>query len=144
MARVLVIGAGLAGLACALEATTAGHHVVVLERASRIGGRGTSQNIDGLPVGFGPHLFLKKGPFHNLAQIGIKMKVSPIQLIVPKLWNCASNRQYPIVTGTQEVTEEWRFKRPNHSRMSISFFMGLATFWRKVSCSSKKETPRLQ
>ena len=82
MARVLVIGAGLAGLACALEATTAGHHVVVLERSSRIGGRGTSQNIDGLPIGFGPHLFLKKGPLHNLARklSGIKMKVSPIQL----------------------------------------------------------------
>jgi len=82
MARVLVIGAGLAGLACALEATTAGHHVVVLERSSRIGGRGTSQNIDGLPIGFGPHLFLKKGPLHDLSRklSGIKMKASPIQL----------------------------------------------------------------
>ena len=60
MARVVVVGAGLAGLACALEATTAGHHVVIMERSERIGGRGTTQNFDGFPFGFGPHLFLKK------------------------------------------------------------------------------------
>ena len=50
MARVVVVGAGLAGLACALEATTAGHHVVVLERSARIGGRGSTQNFDGFPL----------------------------------------------------------------------------------------------
>ena len=76
MARVLVVGAGLAGLACALEATLAGHHVVVLERSQRIGGRGTSQNIDGFPVGFGPHLFLKKGPFHNLVRKLSRVKLA--------------------------------------------------------------------
>ena len=82
MARVLVVGAGLAGLACALEATLAGHHVVVLERSARIGGRGTSQNIDEFPVGFGPHLFLKKGPFHNLVRklSRVKLATAPLRL----------------------------------------------------------------
>ena len=82
MVRVLVVGAGLAGLACALEATLAGHHVVVLERSSRIGGRGTSQNIDEFPVGFGPHLFLKKGPFHNLVRklSRVKLATAPVRL----------------------------------------------------------------
>ena len=37
--RVLVIGAGLAGLAAAREITRQGHHVVVLEARDRIGGR---------------------------------------------------------------------------------------------------------
>lgn len=76
MVRVLVVGAGLAGLSCALEATLAGHHVVVLERSSRIGGRATSQNIDEFPVGFGPHLFLKKGPFHNLVRKLSRVKLA--------------------------------------------------------------------
>jgi len=82
MVRVLVVGAGLAGLACALEATTSGHHVVVLERASRIGGRGTTQNLDGFPVGYGPHLFLKKGPFHDLVRklSRVKLSTSPLRL----------------------------------------------------------------
>ena len=82
MVRVLVVGAGLAGLACALEATTSGHHVVVLERSSRIGGRGTTQNLDEFPVGYGPHLFLKKGPFHDLVRklSRVKLAASPLRL----------------------------------------------------------------
>tara|TARA_B110000444_G_scaffold181091_1_gene169868 strand:- start:5733 stop:6869 length:1137 start_codon:yes stop_codon:yes gene_type:complete len=82
MVRVLVVGAGLAGLSCALEATLAGHHVVVLERSNRIGGRGTTQNIDEFPVGFGPHLFLKKGPFHNLVRklSRVKLAATPLRL----------------------------------------------------------------
>ena len=82
MVRVLVVGAGLAGLACALEATTLGHHVVVLERSSRIGGRGTTQNLDDFPVGFGPHLFLKKGPFHDLVRklSRVKLAASAVRL----------------------------------------------------------------
>jgi len=82
MARVVVVGAGLAGLACALEATTSGHHVVILERSARIGGRGTTQNFDDFPLGFGPHLFLKKGPFHDLVRklSRVKLASSPLQL----------------------------------------------------------------
>jgi NADPH-dependent 2,4-dienoyl-CoA reductase/sulfur reductase-like enzyme len=37
--RVVVVGAGPAGLAAATEASAAGHEVVVLERGSRIGGQ---------------------------------------------------------------------------------------------------------
>ena len=47
MARVVVIGAGIAGLVAAIHAVSDGHHVVVLERKSKIGGRGTSQNSEG-------------------------------------------------------------------------------------------------
>ena len=41
VARVVVIGAGIAGLVAAIHAVSDGHHVVVLERKSKIGGRGT-------------------------------------------------------------------------------------------------------
>tara|TARA_B100001093_G_scaffold189183_1_gene181747 strand:- start:9112 stop:10311 length:1200 start_codon:yes stop_codon:yes gene_type:complete len=82
MVRVLVIGAGLAGLACALEATTAGHHVVLLERSSRIGGRGTTQNLDGFAMGYGPHLFVEKGPLHSLVRklSRVRISTSPVKL----------------------------------------------------------------
>ena len=44
---VLVIGAGLAGLAAAQRAQDRGHSVVVLEADDRVGGRVTSDEVDG-------------------------------------------------------------------------------------------------
>ena len=75
MARVTVVGAGIAGLTAALYATTAGHHVVVLDRTDRLGGRGTSQTIDGVPIGFGLHLLNKKGPLAKVVK-----KISRLRL----------------------------------------------------------------
>jgi hydroxysqualene dehydroxylase len=48
--RVLVIGAGWAGLAAAVEATRLGHHTTVLEAARSIGGRARALNVS-LPDG---------------------------------------------------------------------------------------------
>jgi renalase len=44
---VIVVGAGIAGLACARELTDAGIPVRVLERSKVVGGRLASKNIDG-------------------------------------------------------------------------------------------------
>jgi len=68
MARVLVVGAGLAGLSAAIDASANGHHVVVLERTKTVGGKGTSQNKEGFSLTFGPHLVHKKGPLWQLCR----------------------------------------------------------------------------
>ncbi|DAC51518.1 MAG TPA: FAD-dependent oxidoreductase [Candidatus Poseidoniaceae archaeon] len=68
MARVVIIGAGIAGLSAAIHAVSDGHHVVVLEKKSKIGGRGTSQNVDGFSLHYGPHLFDKSGPFYKMCR----------------------------------------------------------------------------
>ena len=81
MARVTVVGAGLAGLATALYATTAGHHVVVLERSERLGGRATSQTVDGAPFGYGLHLLLKNGPLRKLVKTISRL---PMALAAPR------------------------------------------------------------
>ncbi|HJM55289.1 MAG TPA: FAD-binding oxidoreductase [Poseidonia sp.] len=77
MARVTVIGAGLSGLTAALYATTAGHHVVILDRSDRVGGRGTSESLDGIPFGFGPHLLHSKGPLAKITK-----KVSRLKMVL--------------------------------------------------------------
>jgi oxygen-dependent protoporphyrinogen oxidase len=53
--EVVVVGAGLAGLAAAHELTAAGHETIVLEREDRAGGRVRTTELDGLTVDLGAH-----------------------------------------------------------------------------------------
>lgn len=82
MVRVTVVGAGIAGLTTALYAVTAGHHVVVLDRTDRIGGRATSQTVDGAPFGYGLHLLMKRGPLMKVVK---KISRLPIVLASPRM-----------------------------------------------------------
>ena len=53
-ADVIVIGAGLAGLACARDLVLAGSDVVLLEGRSRVGGRIESEHLgDGRTIQLG-------------------------------------------------------------------------------------------
>jgi len=54
---VAIVGAGLAGLACALHVTRAGRSVVLLEASDRVGGRVRSDRVDGFTLdrGFQVH-----------------------------------------------------------------------------------------
>jgi squalene-associated FAD-dependent desaturase len=56
--RIAVVGAGLAGLAAAVELKELGYHVELFERSRLLGGRATSFEIDGIEVDNGQHVFL--------------------------------------------------------------------------------------
>ena len=57
-AEVVIVGAGLAGLACALRLTELGHEVTVLEASDGVGGRVRTDVVDGFQLdrGFQIHL----------------------------------------------------------------------------------------
>lgn len=59
---VVVVGAGLAGVACAVELRLAGVPVRVLERAYTVGGRMASKRIHGRPVDLGAAYFTVRDP----------------------------------------------------------------------------------
>jgi predicted NAD/FAD-dependent oxidoreductase len=59
---VVVVGAGLSGLACARALVDAGHDVIVRERAASVGGRFTSTSLDGRPVDTGAAYFTVSDP----------------------------------------------------------------------------------
>jgi len=54
---VVVVGGGVSGLACARGLAAAGRGAVVVERASRVGGRCASRPFDGQLVDYGPLFF---------------------------------------------------------------------------------------
>jgi len=74
MARVVVIGAGIAGLTAAVHAHQRGHQVVILDRSSKIGGRGTSEISKSTPLDLGPHLLEKGGPTWKIAKTLSRMR----------------------------------------------------------------------
>jgi len=57
--RVVVIGGGLAGIACALDCASAGASVTLVEVRRRLGGAAYSFERDGLHIDNGQHVFLR-------------------------------------------------------------------------------------
>ena len=66
MSRVVVVGGGLGGLACAAQVARAGHTVTLLEAASHLGGKSKRVVLDGQRIDTGPSLFTFPGVWDEL------------------------------------------------------------------------------
>jgi len=80
MASVVVVGGGIAGLACAWRLVQHGHSVHVLEREPVAGGRMRSERVDGYVVDRGAQ-FIASGyrNLHRLAdEVGVAGRVRPL------------------------------------------------------------------
>lgn len=66
MARVAVVGAGLAGLAVSARLAAQGHAVTVFERAPRVGGKVGVVTRDGFTFGTGPSLLTLPAVYRDL------------------------------------------------------------------------------
>lgn len=71
MSRIVIIGAGVAGLATAGLLARDGHDVVVLEKNDRVGGRAGTIERDGFRFDSGPSWYLMPEVFdHYFAMMG--------------------------------------------------------------------------
>lgn len=59
---VIIVGAGVSGLACARALLDAGRKVVVLERGRGVGGRCATRRLDGVPFDFGATFLHGRAP----------------------------------------------------------------------------------
>lgn len=72
-ADVVIVGAGIAGLAAAAYTTRAGLRTVVLDRSDRPGGRAISEDRDGYGFNLGPHALYCNGPAEAvLGKLGVR------------------------------------------------------------------------
>jgi phytoene dehydrogenase-like protein len=69
---VVVVGAGLGGLATATRLATAGRRVIVCERGEHPGGRGRTSTREGFSLNLGAHALYRSGPaMAMLRELGV-------------------------------------------------------------------------
>jgi phytoene desaturase len=66
--RIVIIGAGLGGLAAGLRLAHEGHSVTILEKTDQVGGRNRRVSVNGCEFDGGPTLVMMLAPFRKLFQ----------------------------------------------------------------------------
>lgn len=89
--RVLVIGAGVGGLAAAADLANRGFHVTVLERAAAAGGKMRQVGIDGRQIDVGPTVLTMRWVFDALfeasgASLDDYVKLLPADVLARHAW----------------------------------------------------------
>jgi 1-hydroxycarotenoid 3,4-desaturase len=89
--RVVVVGAGIAGLVSALLLAHRGLHVTVVESAAGPGGKMRQVMVDGVAVDSGPTVFTMRWVFDQiLAEVGSALepllKLSPLTVLARHAW----------------------------------------------------------
>lgn len=88
---VIVVGAGVGGLACAIDLAARGVQVTVLERAAQPGGKMRAQAIGGQLLDAGPTVFTMRWVFDELfaaagASLDAQVSLTPLQTLARHAW----------------------------------------------------------
>jgi 1-hydroxycarotenoid 3,4-desaturase len=94
--RVVVIGAGIAGLVSALELAHQGLQVTVLEAADAPGGKMRQPRVDGAAIDSGPTVMTMRWVFDEiLGRVGTRLddqlRLTPLSVLARHFWDGASS-----------------------------------------------------
>lgn len=89
--RVVIIGAGIGGLAAALDLAAKGLHVTVLERQDAPGGKMRQLSPGGVPMDAGPTVFTMRHVFEALFEragesLADHVQLSPLDILARHAW----------------------------------------------------------
>lgn len=90
--RVVVIGAGMGGLACAALLAARGCHVTVVEKDTWAGGKARTVEVDGAMIDGGPTVFTLRDVFDGIfraagAELGDYVSTSRASILARHAWN---------------------------------------------------------
>ena len=90
-AKVIIVGAGMGGLACAADLSRQGFDVTVLERAATPGGKARRVAVDGAAVAAGPTVFTMRWIFEQLfddagKSLGEALTLTPASTLARHAW----------------------------------------------------------
>jgi 1-hydroxycarotenoid 3,4-desaturase len=97
---VVIVGAGIGGLAAALQLTAAGMPVTVIEAGDEPGGKMRAVAVDGVAIDAGPTVFTMRWVFDELlAQCGTRLDdmvaLTPLSLLARHVWRPAGDGLVP-------------------------------------------------
>ncbi len=123
--RVVVVGAGMAGLVAALELAASGADVTVLEAAATPGGKMRQVPVDGVLVDSGPTVFTMRWVFDELfAAIGASLEdyvtLTPAKILARHAWS-ETERLDLFADVEQSVDAIARLSGPAEGRRYRSF-----------------------
>jgi 1-hydroxycarotenoid 3,4-desaturase len=90
--EVVIVGAGVGGLTCAIELALAGCAVTVVERAATPGGKMREVVVDGAPIDAGPTVLTMRWVFEALferagAQMSDYITLKPLNVLARHAWS---------------------------------------------------------
>ena len=124
--RVVVVGAGIAGLVSALLLAQRGLSVTVVEAAATAGGKMRQVWVDGVPVDSGPTVFTMRWVFDQiLAEVGSSLEqvlsLAPLEVLARHAWRGSEQRLDLFADKQRSADAIGAFSSPAEARRFLGF-----------------------